>query len=282
MRTVLAVVVAIVIIVLVLFGLYQCGPLDWAANDDSELSELDALTTLEADVMKPAVYDDDDEDIVAPDYTTVRLPAADRLSLELDAREYIAEQAQPSEEPLEVDETSQFVGAQQTFVVDGETVTLIQMLDNAANDASQNSESAVSAAQQQVVQQQVRQLQQNSDGSLFYVHSVTTDDAQGIWGVVQTGLKDRFARGLGMKRDEQTKIFQVDIPTDADERVNKRSSFLGKVLHQKVRQSMVYNQKNGKIGVNPDVIFPGQELVIIEFKPDELISIYEYFITQVE
>ena len=32
------------------------------------------------------------------------------------------------------------------------------------------------------------------------------------------------------------------------------------------------------MGQNPDRIVPGQEIVIIDFKPEELIAIYRHFI----
>lgn len=271
MRTVLAVFLAIVIVVLILFGLHQCGPLDWLnGQSDGDDSVLQAL---EDDVMQAAVYDDDTEAVAAPDYTTVRLPEAERLQLEADARDYIQTLAEPTTQAMNPDDASQFVGAEQTFVIDGETITLVDLIDGAANAAAFGGGTENGSG---------RQLQQADNGNIYYVHSVLPTDSQGIWGVIQTGLKYRFGRGLGMKRGEATQVFQVDIPNDADEKVANQSSFLGRVLHQKVRESMVYNQQNGKIGRNPDVIFPGQELVIIEFKPDELIAIYEYFITDAQ
>lgn len=284
MRTVLAVLAAIIIVIFILLGLYQCGPLGGGNRiDDGRLSE---LNTLQSDPMQQAVYDDDSVDITAPDYQTMRLPEAERLQLESDARDYITDLSEPTGTALDPSSAAQFVGAEQTFSINGETVTLGDLIAGRVNDANADGSGAGAGAQGSSAGRggagstDSAGLSSAQTGSLYYVHTVLPTDGQGVWGIVQAGLKDKFARGLGLQRGEEAEVYRVDIPDNADEKQGVLSSFLGKVLHYKVRESLVFNRQNGSLGRNPDVIFPGQELVIIEFKPKELIAIYEYFITE--
>ena len=117
--------------------------------------------------------------------------------------------------------------------------------------------------------------------TVFYVRTVRNSDAQGIWGIVHDGIIGNFARGMAIRRGEAINTFKVDIPPDADEVLADRSSsFLGKLIHTKTLESWVYNFKENRMGRNPDRVFPGQEIVIINFKPEELISIYRHFVVQ--
>ncbi len=110
----------------------------------------------------------------------------------------------------------------------------------------------------------------------FYIHAVTREDAQGIWGIIQHGLMDQFLKGIPMAPAE--KALTLKIPEDADEpREGGYSSFLGKVLARKTKESYVYNHQSGRIGKNPDYISPGQELVISRFSKKELVQIYKHF-----
>ena len=124
-----------------------------------------------------------------------------------------------------------------------------------------------------------RQKTENPD-TIFYLHTVQPTDEQGIWGIVHFGLIENFARGMAVKRGEKLETFTVRIPRDADERLHDRSSsFLGKLIDRKTKESFVYNFRNSRMGRNPDRIYPGQEIVIIHFEPEELISIYKHFAT---
>jgi len=115
--------------------------------------------------------------------------------------------------------------------------------------------------------------------AVFYVHTVKPENDQGIWGIVHTGILENFAEGVAVHRGQQTKTYQVAIPRHADERrPDSSSSFLGKLIHQKSTQSYVYNYQTGRIGRNPDIILPGQEIVIVSFTPAELIAIYRHFV----
>ena len=122
-----------------------------------------------------------------------------------------------------------------------------------------------------------RQKAENPD-SIFYLHTVRPTDEQGIWGIVQFGLMDNFARGMAIRRGEDTETYTVRIPRDADERLHDQSSsFLGKLIDRKTKESFVYNFREDRMGRNPDRIHPGQEIVIINFDPQELVSIYRHF-----
>ena len=71
---------------------------------------------------------------------------------------------------------------------------------------------------------------------------------------------------------------QPALPADADEPLaDQRSSWLGHLLKRKVQDTWVFNYQQGLLGHNPDVIYPGQQLVIVRFSEDELISIYNHF-----
>ena len=117
-----------------------------------------------------------------------------------------------------------------------------------------------------------------SDDSLFYVRTVRDKDIQGIWGIIHDGIIENFARGMAIRRGEAINTYQVEIPRDADEQLGQRSSFLGRLIHRKAGESFVYNLHENRMGQNPDRIYPGQEIVIVNFEPDELIKIYEHFV----
>jgi hypothetical protein len=115
----------------------------------------------------------------------------------------------------------------------------------------------------------------------FYIHAVTMGDVQGIWGIIQRGLMDQFLKGIPIPGGEEIsreQVLQLKIPEDADEpRRDGYSSFLGRFLDSKTRESYVYNYTSGRMGQNPDYIFPGQELVISRFSKKELVEIYKHF-----
>ncbi len=114
--------------------------------------------------------------------------------------------------------------------------------------------------------------------ALYYVHTVQELDGQGIWGIIQDGVVRTFARGIAVGSDATAEIFKADIPQDADELlVDKSSSFLGKLIYEKAIQSYVYNFTQHRMGRNPDVLRPNQEIVIVTFRPSELITIYRHF-----
>jgi hypothetical protein len=124
----------------------------------------------------------------------------------------------------------------------------------------------------------IRAEQAVEPDSVFYVRTVRSSDVQGLWGIVHDGIIGNFARGVAIRRGEEIDTYQVEIPRDADERLRDRSSsFLGKMISDKTRASWVYNFKENRMGRNPDSILPGQEVVIIKFRAQELIAIYRHF-----
>ena len=101
-------------------------------------------------------------------------------------------------------------------------------------------------------------------------------DEQGLWGIMQRGLTETFAKGIRV--GEAERLLTTEIPQDADERLADRSSsFLGQLLDRKVQETLVYNYRQGLLGQNPDLIQPGQQLLIVRFSEAELISIYNHF-----
>ena len=117
--------------------------------------------------------------------------------------------------------------------------------------------------------------------SVFYVHSVRPSDGQGVWGIIHHALIENFARGMAVRRGEALDTFRVEIPRDADERqTDNSSSFLGRLIDEKARGSAVYNFRAGRMSRNPHLIAPGNEIVIINFSPEELVGIYRYFLEQ--
>ena len=122
-----------------------------------------------------------------------------------------------------------------------------------------------------------KQMNEHPD-SVFYVRTVRPTDRQGIWGIIHSGLIDNFARGMAVRRGERVETYTVDIPPEADEVHHDRSSsYLGRLIHRKTQDSFVYNFRENRMGRNPDNIYPGQEIVIINFEPAELIAIYKHF-----
>ena len=117
--------------------------------------------------------------------------------------------------------------------------------------------------------------------SIFYVRTVRSTDNQGIWGIIHDGIMTNFAQGMAIRRGKEVNTYKVDIPRDADELLqNETSSFLGKLIHRKTAESHVYNFKKNRMGKNPDQVLPGQEIVIINFEPEELIGIYQHFVAE--
>lgn len=115
--------------------------------------------------------------------------------------------------------------------------------------------------------------------SIYYVRTVKPSDGQGIWGIIVDGLTENFANGIAISRDESVDTYQVNIPRLSDDMLpNNTSSFLGKLIDRKTRECFVYNFVEKKIGRNPDLIYPGQELLIINFEAKELIDIYTHFV----
>ena len=113
----------------------------------------------------------------------------------------------------------------------------------------------------------------------MYIHSVRAEDTQGVWGIIHHGLIQNFAQGMAIRRGQELDTYQVHIPRNADERQkDNSSSFLGQLIDSKARNSVVYNFRIGRMTRDPGHIIPGNEIVIINFSPEELVSIYKHFL----
>lgn len=126
----------------------------------------------------------------------------------------------------------------------------------------------------------LKELLSNPDlaaGTVFYIHAVTPSDMQGLWGILQRGLTRNFRDGIRLSDKEGT-LLTAEIPELADERLaNQRSSFLGDFLYAKVNDIYIYNYRQGMLGQDPNMIKPGQQLVIVSYSEAELIAIYRHF-----
>ncbi|EPJ55513.1 MAG: hypothetical protein OFPI_03160 [Osedax symbiont Rs2] len=117
---------------------------------------------------------------------------------------------------------------------------------------------------------------ESNNKRIFYLHAVNPSDEQGIWGIIQTGLTGTFSKGITLAQADGK--IRALIPQDADEILSsKKSSFLGRLLNYKVLTTYVYNYEQGNIGKNPDFIRPGQQLIIVTFTEEELMSVYNHF-----
>ena len=93
-----------------------------------------------------------------------------------------------------------------------------------------------------------RKKAENPD-TIFYLHTVQPADEQGIWGIVHYGLIDNFAGGLALERGKKLETYTVQIPSDADERLDDQSSsFLGRLIDRKTKESFVYNFRDNRNG----------------------------------
>lgn len=118
------------------------------------------------------------------------------------------------------------------------------------------------------------------EGTVFYVRAISADDVQGIWGIIQQGLVDGFAQGIAMQRGEDATRYQVKIPQNADERnPDSTSSYLGRVIDAKAHESHTLSLRDGRMGQDPDLVRPGEEILIVHFTEDELVAIYKHFVS---
>lgn len=117
------------------------------------------------------------------------------------------------------------------------------------------------------------------DNALFYLHRVSERDRQGLWGIIQAGLINKFREGLQIEDIRSNKdLVQVAIPADADEKLTSGlSSFLGTILDHKTDSSYIYNFNTGTMTHDTNLIHPGQQLIMVHFSSAELKQIYRFF-----
>jgi hypothetical protein len=222
------------------------------------------------------------------------------------AQSHIQQLTADADQPIAIGQASNFVGANQLLLlpesqvladnIELEMALGPEMIDAAAatayavdvrpsitrsdDDRSEQAPSGGTLPQLagQVTLQELLSNPELANGKIFYIHSVNEFDKEGLWGILNNGLIDSFAEGLELPQAGGS--IQVSIPEDADERLGDRSSsFLGKVLDDKVRETYIYNYQQGLLGQNPDLILPGQQLVVVTFSEDELVQIYHHFMS---
>ena len=115
---------------------------------------------------------------------------------------------------------------------------------------------------------------------MFYVHSVTADDRQGIWGIIQRGITENFARGISIGHGGDRSVYRFHVPDDADEVLeNNSSSPLGIMIYRKSNETILYNRRLGRLTRDPHAtIYPGNELIIVGFEAQEIVSLYRDFV----
>ncbi len=130
------------------------------------------------------------------------------------------------------------------------------------------------------VSELLERLGEEADPSnVYYVHNVSIDDQQGLWGILQNSVTVEFARGIPIRRGGAVETYRGRIPYDADELLDDdSSSLLGLLIHRKSQETIIYNHELGKLTANPDDLTPGHELLIVGFKPEELVELYKYYV----
>ena len=223
------------------------------------------------------------------------VPVSEQMKAQ--AKEHIRQLTSDSaQSTIDVSQADNFVTAEQLLKLPANTQENAKLINPelANEDASASTQAfAIDLPGQKSVQAPEFSLSELPEGSrvslqelldtpdetgcrIFYIHSVSLNDKQGLWGILQKGLTQTFAKGLKLHKDGR--VLSAQIPTDADERLQDRSSsFLGHVLNQKLNQTLLYNYNQGLMGRNPNLIEPGQQLVIVRFSEEELINIYNYF-----
>lgn len=146
-------------------------------------------------------------------------------------------------------------------------------------DLEQNLIAIINHGTHEIIVKEIVQSDDLADSALFYLHRVSEGDQQGLWGIVQAGLIAKFREGLHLEGVSPNKdLLHVTIPADADEQLTSGlSSFLGKLLNTKVTSSYIYNFSTETMGRDPNVIHPGQQLVLIHFSAEELKQVYQFF-----
>lgn len=231
------------------------------------------------------------------------------VSTQKEARQHIDRLTSGKNTPIKIDQASNFVTADQLLKLppvntptqaeiqteagssleshsnsesQGETFAVsshLSVIKTAKSDKKVNSTSAdtVLVGAQQIKLLELLDDPDNSAQKVYFIHAVNEGDDEGLWGIIQHGLMRTFTDGLSLPGLGEK--VSVDIPKDADEALDdKRSSFLGQVLKAKVDQTYIYNYEKGILGENPNLIKPGQQLVIVTFTEQELIGIYHHFI----
>ena len=216
-------------------------------------------------VAEPSVTDQGDAEPGNAGQTVARQDTVEQITVREALKRILAE----PEKPLSLIKTVRYF----------EVVTLRELLDTEVDtDTILNVVRRPYRLEAATLADLLRRKKAENPDTIFYLHTVQPTDEQGIWGIVQYGIIDNFARGVALERGEKMETYTVQIPRHADERLDDQSSsYLGKLIDHKTKDSYVYNYRDNRMGRNPDRIYPGQEIVIINFEPEELTAIYTHF-----
>ena len=244
------------------------------AQQIAERSDAAEDATEQSDAAPKIIAEDTSEPIaatqnVAADDTSVQEIEAQSGVEQITVREALERIRTEPEKPLSIVKTVRHF----------EVMTLRELLDSGEDDSAfLNVVLRPYRIEAATLADLLRLHKTESPDTISYLHTVQPTDEQGIWGIVHFGLIENFGRGMAVRRGEEIETYTVQIPRDADERLEDRSSsFLGKLIDRKTKESYVYNYRENRMGRNPDTIYPGQEIVIINFEPGELEAIYEHF-----
>ncbi len=197
---------------------------------------------------------------------TLDVAAADHFVTGSQLLQLPQQTSNPAEQPIALDEAGS--GSATSFAV--------ELPIKPGADADSRAQSPSLTPQDRLRLQELLNHPNQAADEIFYVHSVRNSDQQGLWGIIHQGLIETFTRGIRIQ--DRSRLLSAQIPTDADEPLaDQRSSWLGHLLKRKVEETWVFNYQQGLLGRNPNVIHPGQQLVIVRFSEDELIDIYNHF-----
>ncbi|GAA0681803.1 hypothetical protein GCM10009104_03180 [Marinobacterium maritimum] len=234
---------------------------------------------------------------IVPEQTTLdpSSPTPVSESTRLEAREHIKSLTQQAaEDTLDVAAANHFVTGSQLLQLpetkqeteqaialnptdsDSATSFAVDLPTPTNTDSGLEAQSPILTPQDRLRLQELLNNPNQAADEIFYVHSVRNSDQQGLWGIIHQGLIETFTRGIRI--EDRSRLLSAHIPADADEPLtDQRSSWLGHLLKRKVEETWVFNYQQGLLGRNPNVIHPGQQLVIVRFSEDELIDIYNHF-----
>ncbi|MDF2181145.1 hypothetical protein [Neptuniibacter sp. CAU 1671] len=232
-----------------------------------------------------------------PDDVAQQMEQPATATPDTEAKTHISNLTSGADQPIDIKQANNFVTADQLIQLPAAKVQGAAEIESATSSGSDatfavpSSRLNLSDSDAERIRQQtdpmsagqvrLRELLDDPEGSgkIYYIHAVNDDDKEGIWGIMQNALMRTFTQGLALPGQNNT--VYADIPKDADERLeDSSSSFLGRLLQGKVDRTYIYNYEKGILGDNPNLIQPGQQLLIITFSEDELVSIYRHFAKQ--
>ncbi len=210
--------------------------------------------------------------ITAPPETSIAIEQADHFVTSSQLIQIPDKQA-ASEAAVEVVTQNQESGAQ-TFAIDTSDLAPSVVTPG---EIPVNATKVVIPEGNKIKLQELLDVPSPTEKQVYYIHAVNDGDEQGLWGILQSGLTRTFAEGIQLT-DKKEKLYAT-IPELADEKIDGvRSSFLGRLLQEKVSTTYIYNYRSGYLGDDPNLILPDQQLIIVSFSENELIRVYNHFV----